>query len=195
MAERTIKILLFRWVDEEGYDRYARKGDTVELAAKDAARGDADGAFVTEEDAAPDQPTIGPDSTDAELSSWVSDATVPEVVDAAGGDPAFAERLLLAENDATGNDPRKGVAEGLAAVAGQGDRGTPPESTPPAEPETPPAPADHADKPKPFDYSGWKGPELNAELEKRGIEFKPVGEKNSAKAEKLAADDKAKAAA
>lgn len=117
MQTRTIKILLFRWVDGDGYDRYARKGETVELSDEDAARGDSDGAFVTEEDEAP-APTIGPESTDAELSEFVKGAKVGEVVALAEGNPEFAHRLIAAETDATGGEPRKGVAKGLAAIVG-----------------------------------------------------------------------------
>jgi hypothetical protein len=191
METREVRILGFRYTDAEGIDRMGHKGDVLELSKSDAKRGDANGAFVVPEEELPN-PTIGPDSTDGELVAFVEAASPQEVVALAGEHPVLAERLLQAENGATGNDPRPGVPEGLAGVLGHAGGGsTPPEPPAPVDPETPPAAA----PPEPVDYSDWKGPDLNAELEKRGIEFKPVGEKNSAKAEKLAADDVAKAQA
>lgn len=118
MPARKIKILGFRYIDEEGYDRMARQGQTVELSDEDAARGDADGCFVVEDAEADESLSIGSGSTDEELLAFVKDAKVGEVVDAADGDADFAQRLLEAENDATGNEPRSGVAKGLAAVVG-----------------------------------------------------------------------------
>lgn len=119
MAERTVRILGFRYTDEEGVERMARTGQTFDFSEEDAARGDADGAFVTQEEEA-GETTIGPGSTDEELEAFVKDANVKDVVGAAGGDATFAQRLLEAENAATGNDARSGVAKGLAAVVGQG---------------------------------------------------------------------------
>lgn len=121
MQTRTIRILRFRWVDEEGYDRFACQGETVELADEDAARGDADGAFITDEpEPVEESSAISIDSTDEELVTFVGSANVSEVV-AAATDPEMAKRLLDAENGSTGNDPRKGVVEGLAAIAGQAE--------------------------------------------------------------------------
>jgi hypothetical protein len=119
METREVRILLFRYTDADGREREARKGQTVELSAEDAERGDADGAFVTAEAAVVGEATIGAASTDEELIEFAKGAKVGEVVEAAGGDAEFAKRLLEAENGATGNDPRKGVAEGLAAVVGE----------------------------------------------------------------------------
>lgn len=119
MAERTVRILGFNYTDEKGIERMARKGETIDFSEEDTARGDADGVFVTEEPEAPEA-TIGPNSTDEELEAFAKDAKVGEVVEAAGEDATLAQRLLAAENAATGNDPRKGVSEGLAAVVANG---------------------------------------------------------------------------
>src|SRR5690349_4500350 len=115
MPERTVTCLGFRYEDEEGYIKLAGRGETIELSEREAERGDRLGAFTVAEPEAP-AGGIGPDSTDEELEAFAKGAKVSEVVEAANGDAAFAQRLLEAENAATGNDPRKGVAEGLAAV-------------------------------------------------------------------------------
>jgi hypothetical protein len=125
MPERTVTAVGFRYEDPDGYVKLAVRGETINLSDEEAARGDRLGAFAVEslpEAKRPSDPTveatIGPDSTDDELEAFVKEAKVTEVVDAAGGDAAFAQRLLEAENAATGNDPRKGVAEGLTDVVG-----------------------------------------------------------------------------
>jgi hypothetical protein len=41
-------------------------------------------------------------------------------VQASGGDPNLAKKLLEAESQATDQDPRKGVLEGLTAVISRG---------------------------------------------------------------------------
>jgi 2-oxoglutarate dehydrogenase E2 component (dihydrolipoamide succinyltransferase) len=46
---------------------------------------------------------------------------VPDIVNVARTDPELAQPLLAAENTATGNDPRGGLAELLAEVAGEGE--------------------------------------------------------------------------
>jgi hypothetical protein len=127
MPERTVTAVGFRYEDTDGYIKLAQRGETINLSDEEAARGDRLGAFAVESlpeakrpvDATDDVVVIGPDSTDEELEAFVKDAKVGDVVDAAGQDGAFAQRLLEAENAATGNDPRKGVADGLAAVVGE----------------------------------------------------------------------------
>ena len=125
MPERTVTAVGFRYEDTDGYVKLAQRGETIDFSQEEAERGDRLGAFAVESLPAAKRPTeavgetgIKPDSTDEELEAFVKDAKVPEVVEAAGEDVAFAQRLLEAENAATGNDPRKGVAEGLAGVVG-----------------------------------------------------------------------------
>jgi hypothetical protein len=189
MAEHTVRVCGFRYTDHNDIERVAHSGEVIDFSDEDTARGLEAGAFVAA--AAPEATSaIGPNSTDEELEAFVKDAKVSEVVDAANGDGAFAQRLLAAENAATGNDARPTVAKGLAAVVGEGGgSSTSTTSTEPKSQAPKEAPTSDTTSREPVDYTTWKGPELNAELEKRGIEFKPVGEKNSAKAEKLAADD------
>ena len=57
-----------------------------------------------------------------ELAEWIRTErpTVNDVVQASGGDPELAQKLLEAEAQATEGQPRKGVLEGLSAVISRG---------------------------------------------------------------------------
>lgn len=132
MAKRTIKYETFPYRVEipapggkDGdtivVEKLGRRGETVDIPFKDdVALGDRLGAFG--DPGVPPEPVVGErDLTELgedELALWIEDQhpTVSEVVDAAGGDPEVAKRLLAAENSASGQDPRKGVVDGLAAV-------------------------------------------------------------------------------
>jgi hypothetical protein len=65
---------------------------------------------------------LGPNSSVQDLTEWIRDdqPTVTEVVELADGDPAMAQKLLDAENAATGGDPRKGVVDGLNKIIAAG---------------------------------------------------------------------------
>lgn len=120
MAERTIKHLSFRYTDADGVERHAFQGETLDLPAEEAKRGDEIGAFRTDESDAATGDFDPATASDEELAAWFdTKPTVQDVLDAAGDDPQRAQRLLDAENEASGNDPRKGVVEGLAAIAGR----------------------------------------------------------------------------
>lgn len=56
-----------------------------------------------------------------DLADWISQEhpTVNDVVQASGGDPDVARKLLEAETQAQSGEPRKGVVEGLTAVIGR----------------------------------------------------------------------------
>jgi hypothetical protein len=116
-------------------------------------------------------------TTEAQLTEYVRDTTIKDIVAAVGGDVELAKRVLIAEADATGGEPRPTLVKALEKVV-QADTG-----------ETPPAPAEGDAPPAPADYSDWKGPQIKAELTKRGIEFKPVGVKNADLIALLVADD------
>jgi hypothetical protein len=132
MAEKTIRIRFFTYNVEVDHpsdpgekmimSQTAWRGETVDLNDADVKRGEAIHAFVgSEPEEAESSAGVALDldsASDAELAEWIENdkPTVQEVVDAADGDPELADRLLDAENSATGNDPRKGVVEGLAAV-------------------------------------------------------------------------------
>jgi hypothetical protein len=109
-------------------DRTAMRGDVIEVLPADYARGMRLNAFLKEGETI-EQITSGSssgtelqfsavDATDTELINWIKDdnPTVQQVVDASEGDGEVAARLLAAETQATGNDPRKGVIAGLEAV-------------------------------------------------------------------------------
>jgi hypothetical protein len=57
-----------------------------------------------------------------DLILWIQQErpTVNDVVQASGGDPDVARKLLEAESKATDGEPRKGVTEGLSAVISRG---------------------------------------------------------------------------
>ena len=57
-----------------------------------------------------------------QLAEWIEQEkpTVQDVVDASGGEPEYATKLLEAESKAHEGDPRKGVLEGLSAVISRG---------------------------------------------------------------------------
>lgn len=155
MAERTIKMKSFVWhkkgKDYNGDDIVSvvqsKRGEVVDLPDNVIAYGEAHDAFVTPEDEAQEEALqIDVASMDSdELVDWVSEHTIPEIVNVAKNEPDLVGVLLAAENTATGNDPRSGLVEGLAQVAGSGEAATPTEEgevptndegTAPAAPET-----------------------------------------------------------
>lgn len=136
METREIKIRSF--VYEEPYEdfdgttrtasRQAKRGDVVKLDPYWIKYGDAMGAFVTDADreAEADEDVITDAESveemgDDELMNWVSDSTIPQVLAVAKADPGLCERILVAENAATGNDPRSGLVEALARIVGSGE--------------------------------------------------------------------------
>src|ERR1700755_3353413 len=119
MPTHTVRVCGFRYTDHNEIERVAHTGEVIDFSKEDAKRGLEVGAFEVPEEEQENGPGIGPGSTDEELEAFAKDAKVGEVVEAAGGDAEFAKRLLEAENAASGNEPRKGVAEGRAAVVGE----------------------------------------------------------------------------
>ena len=118
----------------------ASRGATIEVSEDESDRGDRLGAFYTQDeldaieareeaaavsgedpDADPDADGEDWDAEDVEIAGedeligWIEDATVPQVLAAAGDSREAAEKLLAAE-EAASNDSRKGVVEGLAAI-------------------------------------------------------------------------------
>jgi pyruvate/2-oxoglutarate dehydrogenase complex dihydrolipoamide acyltransferase (E2) component len=144
MAERTIKIKSFVWhkkgKDYNGDDIVSvvqsSRGEVVDLPDNVIAYGEAHGAFITPEDEAVEEAATADVSLmgEDELVDWVSEHTIPEIVNVAKTDPDLVGPLLAAENTATGNDPRSGLVEGLAHVAGSGEA---PQENPPSEDEVP----------------------------------------------------------
>jgi hypothetical protein len=101
------------------------QGTAEEQAALDRLRA------VPEGNSAPLPRTDAPDVEDtAALSEFIrtgGDAgkplTVPETVALAEGDPDRARYVLEAERTASGQDPRKGVSDGLAKIIDEGNAG------------------------------------------------------------------------
>jgi hypothetical protein len=79
---------------------------------------DESGTEVVEEEELLDVNTASVD----ELTEWIQTErpTVNDVVQASGGDPEVAKKLLEAETQAQDGEPRKGVLEGLSAVISRG---------------------------------------------------------------------------
>ncbi len=127
MPERTVTCLGYRYTDAEGYVKLAQRGETVDFTQEEADRGERLGAFATGSETSTvvaEAPVLGLESTDAELVTFAKAATVTQVLEAADGDPALAQRLLDAEKAATGNEPRKTVVKGLDAVISSEPAGT-----------------------------------------------------------------------
>lgn len=87
-------------------------------AVRDVVTDDETGEEVTEDEELLDVSTASVD----DLADWISAErpTVNDVVQASGGDPEVAKKLLEAESKATNGEARKGVLEGLSAVISRG---------------------------------------------------------------------------
>lgn len=146
MALRTIKFKSFVW--NESYKDYdgssrtrntqAKQGEEVDLPDAVIAYGESLGAFVTPEDEVAEEAgavEVGAMDSD-ELVDWVSESTIPQVVNVAKTDPTLVSALLEAENTATGNDPRTGLVAGLTQVAGDGETPVVPETEGEVDPDT-----------------------------------------------------------
>jgi len=61
------------------------------------------------------------DMDDAALAAWIEadEPTINDLLELAGDDPEMAQRILAAENTATGNEPRKGLVTGLQRIIGE----------------------------------------------------------------------------
>lgn len=162
MAKETREIKIRSFVYEEEFtdfdgekrkqNRQARRGETVELDPYWIRYGEDMGAFMTDADReaeVDDESVLETAETveemgDDELMNWVSDSTIPQVLAVAKADPSLCERILVAENAATGNDPRSGLVDALARIVGSGEATTSKADTDPAkvEPTEPEAPAE-----------------------------------------------------
>lgn len=128
MAERTVKIRAFSYNVTEG-KRTKRirvvRGETHDFPAEAIEAGEAIDAFATEEDLESGEVQESLDfntATVEDISEYIEEdhPTVQELIDATGGSPEIAEKILDAENNVTGGDPRKTLVEGLAEVVSRG---------------------------------------------------------------------------
>lgn len=124
MPKRTIRHKVVTFTDADKNNQVATRGQTVDIPAKEIERLEPLGAFTPEDETGePPAPPTGSqvdavtgDSTDAELSAFVANATVDEVSDTLAKNPDLAERVLAAETDiARLNNvaPRKGVVSAV----------------------------------------------------------------------------------
>ena len=113
LVERTVRHAEFVFTNQDGKKQRVRRGTTLKLSPEDVARGEKINAFLPVDlDPVDETPTI------VELVDWISKdkPTVKAVIERSNGDLETAQLLIKAEKEATGNDPRKGVVEGLAQV-------------------------------------------------------------------------------
>lgn len=117
--ERTVAWRSFRYTDEGGRVRTASRGDLIALSSEEEAEAERIGAIQAGAGKPEGEPELDMDAaTVEELEEWLTDErpTVAEVLSRAGSDPDLAQRLLDAEDAATGGDPRRGVEAGLLKV-------------------------------------------------------------------------------
>jgi hypothetical protein len=130
--EVKIKIRAFPYyVDVEdpltGEDRrieqIARRGDVVELSDKDLERAKRFDAVVDPDEDVPEPgPQPPPGDTVEGLAEWLrtEKPSVQEVLDRADGDPELAEKLIEAENLASGQQPRQNLVDKLKKQVAKG---------------------------------------------------------------------------
>jgi len=114
--------------------RFARNGQTVDITRdEDLERGDRLGAFedevsdaeqvdeqVSEDEPEPEEVVEEVSWRHDDLVTWIRDdkPTASEVVSAAEGNPEYAKKLMAAEEEASGSQPRKSVMDPLKKIAG-----------------------------------------------------------------------------
>jgi hypothetical protein len=131
--EVTIKIRAFPYyvdiVDpvtgrEVRQERIAERGDTVNLSDTDYERAQRFNAIQTDADVSVEE-TGGSFSVEtssvADVANWISEEkpTVSELVEAANEDPVTAQKILAAEDLATGQQPRSSLVDKLGDLAGE----------------------------------------------------------------------------
>lgn len=131
MPERQIKIRGFTYTEkvqdpgdpnrEIAVSKFAVRDEVVNLSSADVERGERLGAFYTDGEESVEEQLDGRaivDLSDDEIDEWFSEKspTVQEVLDASDGDPESAQRLLAAEERATGGSPRSTLVEGLGTI-------------------------------------------------------------------------------
>lgn len=120
METRTVRVKAFPYFETEPHPliegkqreirKFARRGDTIDLADSEAARGDALGAFVEESELEDSDGELLEFSaaTPEEIAEWLKSArpTIAAVLTAVENDPEVAVKVIEAEGIATGEDPR-----------------------------------------------------------------------------------------
>lgn len=123
-TRKTISHALFWYLDGDGVERTALRGQTVDLIEADVTRGEEAGAFTTEvgdEPAAPEGSHLTPltdTPSDAEYNAYVDSGLVDEVLAWAAEHPEHRTGLGDAESR-RGDKARKTLITALAKLAGQ----------------------------------------------------------------------------
>jgi hypothetical protein len=121
--------------------------------------------------------------TEAEMTDYVGHHTIKEIVTAVGENAELAQKVLTAEADATGGEPRPTLVKALEKVIGEVV------DSPPATTEGDGQPAADTETPaEAVDYSDWKAPQLKAALDERGIDYPKGVVKNATLVELLEAN-------
>jgi hypothetical protein len=124
MADTKLTVVhaLFRYVDDEGRERFAMRGETVDFPDAEAKRGLRLEALAKpgEAEAAPEpakeDPPLGDfpaDGDEAAQDAWIGKAKVNDVVDEANRHPEAKEALIAAETR-RGENARSTLLEALA---------------------------------------------------------------------------------
>lgn len=94
-----------------------RRGDVIEVTEADHTRGQALGAFYKDVETDAEDNPVNEKSVE-ELQLWLEEEkpSAATVIDAVGDNPELARRVLEAEENATGGDPRQNLVKGLSAV-------------------------------------------------------------------------------
>lgn len=128
LTEVKVRILAFPYyvnvydplADKEvRAERIGTRDEVIQVNDRDLERGRRHDAFYATADEPEGVEEFDPaGASDAELSEWIRDdkPSVKVLVEASGGDPDLARRLLAAEEEATGGDSRKTAVEALGAI-------------------------------------------------------------------------------
>ena len=116
MAEKTIKLASFWYLGEDGIERTALRGETVELGEADVARGERLGTFASDADLKPG--TVFGDWYTAQAANQkaATDAGIPALVEPVNPDApekpaASASRATWAAYAASKGAPEAETAE------------------------------------------------------------------------------------
>lgn len=118
MADR-LKTLSTRIELEDGTRQVLRQGDEVPSNISSGSRKRLESLGAIGEPETPGAPSEPSDLVAADhgsLVEFVDNAKADQVVEAAGDDAQLAQRLLDAETEAQGGEPRKTVESGLTKV-------------------------------------------------------------------------------
>jgi hypothetical protein len=125
MAERTVRVQFYNWVDEEGVTNFARLGEKVDISDEEAERGDSLGSFEESPPVVTSDPMAAAfgQPVESDRESGVPHAQPPQVSEEAAQFP---------EPEDTDGEPDlpDPVGEGYPELADTGDDGEAPKQQP-----------------------------------------------------------------